>query len=45
MNVGGASGLKVAPWVVQERKRKLFYSLISFMVSKKGGLVKIEQWL
>lgn len=45
VNVGGASGLKVAPWVVQERKRKLFYSLISFMVSKKGGLVKIEQWL
>lgn len=21
VNVGGASGLKVAPWVVQERKR------------------------
>lgn len=37
VNVGGASGLKVAPWVVLERKRNLFYSLISFMVSKKGG--------
>lgn len=45
VGVEGVRELKVAPWVVQERKKMLFCSLIGFLSSTKGGLVKVEQWL
>lgn len=38
-------GMKVAPWIVKERKTKLFYNLVGFLESSSEGLFRAEQWL
>lgn len=42
---GTEKGIRVAPWVVQEQKKNLFFSLIGFLKSCSDGLQKAEKWL
>lgn len=42
---GPDKGVRVAPWVIKEQKKELYYSLVGILKNKEDGVRQTERWL